>query len=91
MPDGQPPEMPNGQQPPQMKVELPFTDIADDAWYHDAVAMMYGTEIIKGTSDTEFSPEGTLSAAQILTMLYRADGGTERALGIVPPTGRRKQ
>ena len=76
MPDGQPPEAPNGQQS-QMNVELPFTDVADDAWYHDAVATMYGTGIIKGTSDTEFSPEGTLSAAQILTMLYRADGGTE--------------
>ncbi len=86
MPNGQqPPEMPNGQQPPeipnsqqpQMNVKLPFTDVADDAWYHDAVAMMYGMEIIKGTSDTEFSPEGTLSAAQILTMLYRTDGGTD--------------
>ena len=86
MPDGQqppqmqgeqPPEMPNGQQPPQMSVELPFTDVAGDAWYHDAVAMMYGMGIIKGTSDTEFSPESPLSAAEILTMLYRADGGSE--------------
>ena len=82
---GQPPEMPNNQQPPemsngqqpQMNVKLPFTDVTDDAWYHDAVVMMYGMGIIKGTSDTEFSPEGTLSAAQILTMLYRTDGGTD--------------
>lgn len=73
----QPPEMPDGQQPPQMNIELPFTDVADDAWYHDAAAMMYGMGIIKGTSDTEFSPESPLSAAEILTMLYRADGGAE--------------
>lgn len=79
---GAPPEPPAGSeniggQPPQTQGEQPFTDVADDAWYHDAAAMMYGMGIIKGTSDTEFSPESPLSAAEILTMLYRADGGTE--------------
>ncbi len=74
---GMPPEMPGNQNggPDFGGTELPFEDVAEDAWYRDAVSQMYGMGIIKGTSSTEFSPDKNLSTGEILTILCRSDGG----------------
>ncbi len=78
MPDGQtPPEAPDGQPPQAPGGALPFADVAEGAWYRDAVAAMYGMGLLRGTSETAFSPDGTLDAAQVLTILYRHSGGAE--------------
>ena len=67
----QPPQMPNGEQPQgDMNVSIPFTDVASDAWYYNVVSQAYGKGLISGMSDIEFS------GAQIIMMLYRADGNT---------------
>lgn len=71
----QPPQMPNGEQPQgDMNVSIPFTDVASDAWYYNVVSQAYGKGLISGMSDTEFSPESSVTGAQLIMMLYRADG-----------------
>ena len=73
----QPPQMPNGEQPQgDMNVSIPFTDVSSDAWYYNLVSQAYGKGLISGMSDIEFSPESSVTGAQIIMMLYRADGNT---------------
>lgn len=73
----QPPQMPNGEQSQgDMNVSIPFTDVASDAWYYNVVSQAYGKGLISGMSDTEFSPESSVTGAQLIMMLYRADGNT---------------
>ncbi|WP_151076262.1 S-layer homology domain-containing protein [Flintibacter sp. KGMB00164] len=55
-------------------VELPFTDVPEDAWYADAAAYVYKHGLMAGTSDTVFSPDVTTSRAMIATILWRMAG-----------------
>ncbi|MBQ7573096.1 MAG: S-layer homology domain-containing protein [Clostridia bacterium] len=73
-PDGDMPEgeRPSGQMPGGEK--LPFSDVSDSAWYYNIVSRAYYMNLIKGMSDTEFSPESSVTGAQLVTMLYRAAG-----------------
>lgn len=52
-----------------------FADVPADADYAQAVNWCYGEELMNGTSDTEFSPNATLTRAMVATVLYRAEGG----------------
>ena len=73
----QPPQMPNGEQPQgDMNVSIPFTDVASNAWYYNVVSQAYGKGLISGISDIEFSPESSVTGAQLIMMLYRADDNT---------------
>ena len=54
--------------------ELPFADVAPDAWYADAVRWAYANEVSVGVDDTHFAPDARLTRAQLVTMLYRAYG-----------------
>lgn len=73
----QPPQMPNVEQPQgDMNVSIPFTDVASDAWYYNVVSQAYGKGLISGMSDIEFSPESSVTGAQLIMMLYRADDNT---------------
>ena len=58
---------------PASKV-MPFTDVADDAYYHDAVLWAVEQNITKGTGDTTFSPDEFCTRAHIVTFLWRAQG-----------------
>ena len=58
-------------------VSCPFTDVADYAYYYDAVMWAYGNNVTKGTSDTEFSPEAACKRGQVVTFLWRAMGCPE--------------
>lgn len=49
----------------------PFTDVEDDDWYADAVVWAYSTDIVKGTSETTYSPKVDITREQIAAMLYR--------------------
>ena len=51
--------------------ELPFVDVPDDAWYHDAVCWAYENGITAGTDPTHFSPYETCTRAQVVQMLYK--------------------
>ena len=48
----------------------PFTDLKQ-AWYKDAAAWAYENDIVKGMSDTRFSPNGAITREQLATILYR--------------------
>ena len=55
----------------------PFKDVADNAYYVDAVEWMLKREVTQGTTDTTFSPNLNCTRAQIVTFLWRAAGSPE--------------
>ena len=48
-----------------------FTDVPADAWFADSVNWAYAAGIVKGTTDTTFSPSVSLSREQMAVFLYR--------------------
>ena len=52
----------------------PFTDVAADAYYADAVLWAAESGVTSGTTATTFSPNATCTRAQIETFLYRCLG-----------------
>ena len=63
---------------------LPFTDVAEGAYYYDAVKWAYENGITSGLTATEFAPNGTCTRAQTVTFLWRASGSPEVS-GITNP------
>ena len=49
-----------------------FADVPEDAYYKGAVDWAADGKITRGTGESTFSPEDTLSVRQILTFLYRS-------------------
>lgn len=52
----------------------PFTDLASDAYYYDAVLWAVEQGITKGTSAATFAPDAIVTRAHTVTFLYRAVG-----------------
>ncbi|MBO4950159.1 MAG: S-layer homology domain-containing protein [Clostridia bacterium] len=48
-----------------------FTDVAETAWYKNEVASAYELGFVKGTSDTLYSPNNTVTVAEAVTMASR--------------------
>ena len=48
-----------------------FTDVKEGAYYYDAVLWAVENGITGGTSATTFSPNTTVTRAQVVTFLYR--------------------
>ena len=61
-------------QPEPTPVELPFTDVEADAWYHDAVSYVYANGLMNGMSPDTFAPQDTTTRAMTVTLLYRMSG-----------------
>ena len=55
---------------------LPFTDVAEGAWYYDAVSYVYANGLMDGVSATEFNPDGNMTRAMVWAILARIDGET---------------
>lgn len=55
----------------------PFADVANSAYYVDAVEWMLKREVTQGTTDTTFSPNLNCTRAQIVTFLWRSAGSPE--------------
>ena len=55
----------------------PFADVANSAYYVDAVEWMLKREVTQGTTETTFSPNLNCTRAQIVTFLWRAAGSPE--------------
>jgi len=53
---------------------LPFTDVDVNDWFFTPVAWAYTNDIMNGTSETEFSPEATMTRAMLVTVLWRYAG-----------------
>lgn len=62
-----------------------FVDVAESAYYYDAVAWAVENGITSGTTATTFSPDASCTRAQMVTFLWRA-AGSPRATGANPFT-----
>ena len=51
-----------------------FDDVDADAWYHDAVDWAVEEGLLSGYEDGTLGPDGTLSRAQLATVLWRQAG-----------------
>lgn len=51
-----------------------FTDVAETAWYYEAIRNVYEQGFMTGVSATLFLPEGTATRAQVVTILHRLAG-----------------
>jgi len=51
-----------------------FTDIYSGIWCRDAVQYASDNGLMKGTSETAFSPDVTLNRGMLVTILYRLEG-----------------
>ncbi len=72
--------------PDEMKDPLPFTDVAKESYYYDAVRWAVDNAVTAGTSETTFSPEDTCTRGQVVTFLWRAAGSPEPASSTNPFT-----
>ena len=64
---------------------ISFTDVAAGSSYYDAVVWAVNNNITTGTSETTFSPDMTVSRAQVMTFLWRAAGSPTASAGTVNP------
>lgn len=51
--------------------ELPFKDVAADAWFYPYVNQLYSLGLTKGTTAHTFSPDALISRKEFALMLYR--------------------
>ena len=56
---------------------LPFTDVADDAYYADSVAWAVENNVTSGVSATSFAPNASCTRSQMVSFLWRAAGSPE--------------
>lgn len=54
------------------KGDISFTDVTENDWFFDYVNTAYCYGIIKGASDTEFNPNGTITREEAAVMVARA-------------------
>lgn len=55
-------------------VDLPFTDVPENAWYHEGGEHVYANYIMNGTSSSSFSPSIPVSRGMIMQILYNLAG-----------------
>jgi len=68
----EPPVQEEIQNPDQEQVQTPwFSDVSDDQWFFDAIQYVFHKGIFSGVSDTEFSPEGSMSRGMFVAVLGR--------------------
>ncbi len=60
---------------PEVTGSSPFTDVAESAWYADAVIWAAGEGIVQGQTADTFAPNGAVTREQLATFLFRYDGG----------------
>ena len=59
---------------PAQAADNRFTDVPSTHWAHDAIEYVVDKDLFSGTSDTTFSPEGTMTRAMLWVVLARMDG-----------------
>ena len=64
----------NAKGQPTYEGTVPFTDVAEDAWYYDAVLWATRNGITNGVSDTLFAPGQTCTRAEAMGFLWKAMG-----------------
>jgi hypothetical protein len=54
----------------------PYPDVAANAWYFDAVKFVTEKGIMKGMDGGAFNPDGSMTRAMFVTVLFRLSGAT---------------
>lgn len=52
----------------------PFGDVDTDDWFFDAVKYANENSLMSGTAENEFDPNGSVTRAMLVTILWRAEG-----------------
>lgn len=67
----------NLKEPDVPKTDAPrsFVDVAQNAWYANAVVAVAARGLMKGIGEDRFVPEGTLSRGMMAQILYNMEGG----------------
>ena len=58
---------------------LKFSDLDITQWYHFDTDYVIENDIFRGTTETTFTPNGNITRAMMITVLYRAEGEPEVA------------
>lgn len=56
---------------PKDEKQLPFKDVKENSWYHEAVKIAYDYKIVDGTSTTTFSPNQKVTREQMAVIVMR--------------------
>ena len=59
---------------PAVTGTTPFTDVAADAWYAQAVTWAYQNKVVSGTSATTFAPNQNITRQDFAVVLYNKAG-----------------
>ena len=59
---------------PEQPSDMPFTDVAKDAWYFPAVEYVFNNGLMNGTTATTFAPNVNLNRAMMAAVLYNMEG-----------------
>ena len=59
-----------------------FTDVEENVWYHDGIDFMVRNGYMNGVAADTFDVEGSLTRAQLVTVLYRIAGEPETSAAI---------
>lgn len=51
-----------------------FTDVTEDKWYYDEVSEAHALGLVNGMGNGTFCPEGALTRAQMVRLLYNFEG-----------------
>lgn len=79
---------------PAAKEASAFSDVPANTWYSDAVAWASSQGIVKGTSETTFSPDASITREQMAVLMFRytkwlqLDVGAGAPLAAFPDAGR---
>ncbi|MDR1299037.1 MAG: InlB B-repeat-containing protein [Oscillospiraceae bacterium] len=63
-------------------IDSSFSDVADDAWYAQAVKYLASIEILEGYSDGTFRPDAQMTRAEFVTVMSRFDMSESEAAGM---------
>lgn len=58
----------------KIREEIGFTDVAEDAWYANAVAWACFKGVVKGVSQESFAPDRAMTRQELATVLWRYAG-----------------
>ena len=61
----------------EAQVSTPFTDLPEKAWYTPAVEDVLSRGLMNGVAPDTFRPDGTLTRAMTVTVLWRLAGEPE--------------
>ena len=63
----------DGNQPGTNDWENPFIDVHESDWFYDSVKYVYINKMMNGVTSDMFAPEGNITRAMLVTVLYRME------------------